>query len=73
MIARGRPRPDPIKPLRKNVGDYTIFGNGHVAIATHMENPKDAHGFAPGRADPNDELTFMTAWERAEVWASPGE
>jgi len=56
----------------KVVGEYLITGNDYVAIAIASDNPQDAHWFTPGLMDPNYQETHMTAWERAEVWASPG-
>jgi len=56
---------------QKAVGEYMIAGNDFVAIAINMSNPQDAHWFTPGRSVCDD--GDVTAWERAEVWASPGE
>lgn len=72
VAAAGRPRPDWSYQPNKFVGEYSIVGNVSFAVAIHQDT-REVHWFSAGRADPNYGETYMTAFERAETWASPGE
>lgn len=72
VAAAGRPLPDWNFQPSKFVGEYAVLGNVSMAVAIHRDT-REVHWFFAGRADPNYGETYMTAFERAEVWASPGE